>query len=283
MNIKYETLCEIGSKRNSNQDRITAHSNDKISIFAVADGMGGHSKGEFASETVIIYLDTLWNEFSIFSRDFQTAVDMVITALNNANEEIFRYAQSENIICGSTASVLLIYNDLYAVINVGDSPVYHSDRKKAVHDSTEHSYDQIILKSTLISPNELEPNRNGRLVQAVGVRRNIIPSVKTGALKGKETFLICSDGISRYFTDKKIFGYLRRTTAEKIDLSELLNILKNTVYSMGAEDNLSAIVITINNHSDSVGKLNKFKSIFIATTIFTVLFIWVIINIMILK
>lgn len=280
MNITYETLCEIGSRRKSNQDRITTHSNNKISIFAVADGMGGHSKGEFASEAVIKEIDILWNEISDFSGDFQDAVDMVISALEKANNSVFKFASSEKIICGSTASVLLIYNNLYAVINVGDSPVYHADRKKAFHDSTEHSYDQIMLKSTLISPDELDPNRNGRLVQAVGVKENIIPSVKTGALKGKETFLICSDGVSRYFTDKKIFGYLRRTVAEKVNLPELSDILKNKVYSMGAEDNLSAIMVCA--YTDENYKSDRYKiSIVIAAAIIFFI-LWAAINIFIL-
>lgn len=277
MNIKYETLCEIGSKRNINQDRITAHSHDKISIFAVADGMGGHSKGEFASETVIEAIDTLWIDISSFSGDFQSAVDMVISALKAANINLFRYASSERIICGSTASVLLIYNDLYAVINVGDSPVYHADRKKAFHDSTEHSYDQIMFKSTPINPDKLEPNRNGRLVQAVGVRENIIPSVKTGALKGKEIFLICSDGISRYFSDEQIFNFLRCSIRGALTISELLDNLKSKVYNSGAADNISAIVICADNNDENAIKNNKIDLIVAVASVIVFIF-WMLIN-----
>ncbi len=277
MKIKYETLCEIGSKRNINQDRITAHSNDKISVFAVADGMGGHSKGEFASEAVIKAIDTLWAEISDFSGDFQSAVDMVISALEAANTNVFRVASSEKIICGSTASVVLIYNDLYAVINVGDSPVYHADRKKAFHDSTEHSYDQIMLKSTLISPDELDSNRTGRLVQAVGVKEYIIPSVKTGALNGKETFLICSDGISRYFSDKQIFKSLKHNIRGTLTISELLDDLKGRVYNSGATDNLSAIVICTDNNDDDFIEMNIIILIVSVASIFIFTF-WLLIN-----
>ena len=95
MNIIYKSFSETGLKRKNNPDRITAHTNENISLFAVADGMGGHSKGEFASETVIKYLDALWNKISGFSGDFQTAVDMAVSALEKANTEVFRYAEAE--------------------------------------------------------------------------------------------------------------------------------------------------------------------------------------------
>lgn len=280
MNIQYKTFTETGLKRQTNQDRITAHTNEKNSLFAVADGMGGHSKGEYASETVIKYLDALWGEISDFSGDFQTAVDMVIFALEKANTEVFSYAESKKIICGSTASVLLICGEFYAVINVGDSPIYRADRKKAWHESTEHSYDVIARKSIGTTPNEIDESRKGRLVRAVGVSDKLLPSVKTGHIVGKQVFLICSDGVSRYFADKKICGYLRHTAAEKIDLSKLLNILKNNVYSMGAEDNLSAIMVCA--YTDESYKSDKYKISVIISAAIIFFILWAVINIFIL-
>lgn len=276
----YKTFTETGLKRKTNQDKITAHTNEKISIFAVADGMGGHSKGEFASETVIKYLDALWNEISDFSGDFQTAVDMVISALDKANTEIFRYAESKKIICGSTASVLLIFGDFYAVINIGDSPIYRADIKKAWHETTEHSYDVIACKSIGAAPNEIDESCKGRLVRAVGIRDKLLLSVKTGRIVGRQIFLICSDGVSRYFTNKKICGYLMRTAAEKINLPELSDILKNKVYSMGAEDNLSAIMVCA--YTDKNYKSDRYKiSIVIAAAIIFFI-LWAVINVFIL-
>lgn len=53
MNTAYKTFTEKGLKRKTNQDRITAYTNENISLFAVADGMGGHSDGEYASQQII--------------------------------------------------------------------------------------------------------------------------------------------------------------------------------------------------------------------------------------
>lgn len=280
MNTIYKSFTETGLKRKTNQDRITAHTNKKISLFAVADGMGGHSKGDFASETVIKYLDALWNELSGFSGDIQTAADMVISALENANTEVFSYARSEKIICGSTASVLLICGEYYAVINIGDSPVYRADRKKAWHESTEHSYGDIAVKSVGADPDEIDEGRKGKLVRAVGIKDKLLPSVKTGRIADSQVFLICSDGVSRYFTDKKIFRYLKRACNEKINLSELSDILKKQSYSMGASDNLSAIAVNVcPNENYKKDRLKIAVTAAIAVIFFA---FWAVINIIIL-
>lgn len=279
MPITCQTFTEKGLKRKTNQDRITAHTSENISLFAVADGMGGHSDGEYAGETVIKYLDALWEELRCFSGDIQTAADMAISALEKANSEIFDYARSKKIICGSTASVMLIIGEFYAVINIGDSPVYRASRRKAWHESTEHSFACVAVKSTGISPDEIDKERGKRLVQAVGIKDRLFPSVKTGHIADRQIFLICSDGVSRYFTDKQIFGLLKRTAAKKSDLSELLCNLKSRVYSMGAADNLSAVAIcthSVQNKNES----HKITLIIAVSIIFFIL--WAVINIFIL-
>lgn len=280
MNITYKFFTETGLKRQTNQDRITAHTSEKISLFAVADGMGGHSDGEYASETVIKHLDAIWEKLCGFSGEFQTAVDMIISALEKANAEIFNYAKSKKIICGSTASVLLICGELYAVINIGDSPVYRASKKKAWHESTEHSFADVAVKSTGISADEIDEKRGKRLVKAVGIKDRLLPSVRTGRIAGGQAFLICSDGVSRYFTDKEIFRLLKRAAAEKIGLSELSDTLKNRVYGMGASDNLSAILIHARAGEKDKSDSRKIKIIIAAAVISFIL--WAAVNIFIL-
>lgn len=280
MLITCQTFNEKGLKRKTNQDKITSHTSENISLFAVADGMGGHSDGEYAGETVIKYLDTLWEELRCFSGDIQTAADMAFSALEKANSEIFEYARSKKIICGSTASVLLIIGEFYAVINIGDSPVYRASRRKAWHESTEHSFACVAAKGTGISPDEIDKKRGKRLVRSVGIKDRLFPSVKTGRIANKQIFLICSDGVSRYFTDKQVFRLLKRTAAGKIDLIELSDILKKRTYKMGASDNLSAVLIQVCTDEKVKPDSGKIKIIIAAAVIFFIL--WAAVNIKIL-
>ncbi len=282
MKIKYEMLSEQGLKRPTNQDRVTAHTNENMSLFAIADGMGGHSDGEYASQRVVDVLDELWIELSSFYGDIQIAVDKVISKLDEVNAEIYKYAADRKIICGSTVSILLICNDLFAVINIGDSPVYYSDRKNFVHASTEHSYGIIMQKTTLIAAEDIDEHRRNRLIQAIGVKERIYPSVRTGAVKDKTAFLLCSDGISRYFTEKQIRRRLS-TALNKTNPVEVVSILKEIVYKKGAEDNLSVISICAYTPSSDGQRTNCNKLMILLLIITLILAAWLAVNIMILK
>lgn len=283
MNIEYEAICETGLKRESNQDKITAHISNKISVFTVADGMGGHSEGEYASQKVVEAVDVFWEEIQKFDGDFQTVVDCLLAALDQANSDIFEYAASKGIICGSTVSVLIIFGKLYAVINVGDSPVYYADPKTACHASTEHSYDVIMQKSLPISPDMLDKKRKGRLVQAIGVKKSIFPNVRTGSVKDKQIFFICSDGVSRYFTDRKIFKYLKRSAKGKFSLKELVTALKNAVLKSGAEDNFSEIAVLVCNHIEKEMNKVELTMIVIISAMIVVSIFWIVVNFSIIK
>lgn len=66
--------------------------------------------------------------------------------MEQVNDEIYKYAEENKIICGTTASILLISDETFASINVGDSSIYYADRRRAIHVSTEHSYDVMSIK-----------------------------------------------------------------------------------------------------------------------------------------
>lgn len=281
MYIDYTALCDIGLRRSSNQYRVTAHTSDTVSIFAVADGMGGHSDGEYASEAIISAIDAIWSGLCNYSGDIQGAVDMVILALEDANENIYGYAASKNIICGSTVAVLLLYNEFYAVINVGDSPIYYADAHKTHHLSTEHNYGTIMQKSRPMFRAGSDKKREKRLVRAVGIKERLLPSVVTGRISGSCAFYLCSDGISRYFSHKHIMKRLKRLASGRIKYSELSEYFRNNTLKKGAADNFSSVAVAIyfdNTKSDVL----LAKLLWILAALSVIIIVWVIINLLIL-
>lgn len=282
MDIDYTALCEMGLRRRSNQDKVTAHTGDTVSIFAVADGMGGHSDGEYASNAIISSIDALWSVLGNYSGDLQGAVDMVISALEDANENIYGYAASQKIICGSTAAVLLLYNGFYAVINVGDSPIYYADAHKIRHLSTEHNYGTIMQKSRPMFKAGSDKKREKRLVSAVGIKERLLPSVVTGRISGSCAFYLCSDGISRYFSHKYIMKRLKRLAAGRITHSELSEYFRRNTLKKGAADNFSSVAVAIifdKNKNDVLPA----KLLWILAALAVILAAWIIINILILE
>lgn len=277
MKTQYEMMTKIGLKRTVNQDRITAHGNDRITVFVVADGMGGHSDGEKASQKVIDSFDKLWKKLSLYSGNINGAVDMVISVLEQINDEIYKYAEENKIICGTTASILLISDETFASINVGDSPIYCADRRKAIHLSTEHSYDVMSVKSGKTTG--LDASRKGRLVQAIGVKHKIYPSVVTGKIKENTLFFLCSDGISKYFSEDEIKKKLKSAVRKKINLEKLCIYFKDKVYELGASDNLSEIAV----HCETQSMSTKRKLWTLALISAAVFVLWIIINMFIMR
>ncbi len=245
MKIKYEMLTDQGLKRKNNQDRICAYLSDDAALFAVADGMGGHENGEYASTRIVEHIARFWDTHRWNDDDIWSAVDSIIECMNTINNELYIYAAEKNIICGSTLSVLLLLNDTYAVINIGDSPVFLVDRYGISHISTEQSYDVIRLKSTLTVPSDIDPKRKGRLIQAIGVKQRIFPNVRTDKIRSKTAFLLCSDGVSKYYSEKQIKKMLASVRSGKTEVKEQVSLVKEQVYAKGASDNFSEIFIYV--------------------------------------
>lgn len=245
MKIKYEMLTDQGLKRKNNQDRICAYRSDDAALFAVADGMGGHENGEYASTKIVEYIGRLWNTHSWSNDNIQSAVDSIIDCMDTVNDELYIYAAERKIICGSTVSVLLVLKNTYAVINIGDSPVFLVDKYGISHISTEHSYDVIKLKSTFAKLSDIEPDRKGRLVQAIGVKQRIFPNVRTDKISSKTAFLLCSDGVSKYYSEKQIKKMLASVRSGKTEVKEQVSLVKEQVYAKGASDNFSEIFIYV--------------------------------------
>lgn len=266
MDIAYNTFCERGSVRQTNQDRVTAYAGSDFSFFAVADGMGGHSEGEYASETVIRHVERLADKLVNAHGDIQKAADIVISAIAAANDELFRYSAEKGIICGSTVAVLVFVGSEFAVINAGDSPVYYSDRHRAVHASAEHRMGEMRIKSGL-ADKMCDDIRAGRLTQAVGAAEKIFPYVRTGKLSGRQAFLLCSDGVSRYNSDRDICRLLRAASAGRISAENAAEYLRERVYSAGAEDNLTACIIVTENTDSGALADDILKAVYIAMAV----------------
>ena len=215
MNISYSYLTDKGLKRTENQDKITAHAGGGYALFAVADGMGGHSDGQYASAEIIAGLDEWWfnSTQNKISGDFTSDVDSLRNCINAAHTRISEYSKLKGIICGTTLSLLYIYDKKYIAMNIGDSPIITLNGKSKEQLSIEHNHSNILKKSGIIVDNGSQ-----KLTQAVGVKELIYPNVRTGNVTDKQSFLICSDGISKYADYNRLFKLLKKLSIGKINV-----------------------------------------------------------------
>lgn len=244
--IIYSAKTDCGLCRTVNQDSAAAFVKDNFGIFIVSDGMGGHSRGELASSAVAYEFNFFWQELMRQGElpDFTTLTTMVKRVILEANTKVYQQ-YNHGQVCGATIVVLLVYGDCYAVFSAGDSHVYTCLDQKLTLLTVDDIWDN--LPSTIKSYTQeeiMQNERSGKLVQALGTAKTLDVHVKADRIKGKQTFLLCSDGLYRFCNANTIQKRLNEAF-EKEQLDEAMEEMFREVFQNGAPDNVSAILISV--------------------------------------
>lgn len=245
---------DVGIRKSTNQDSIllqVAHTNVGNAAFSViCDGMGGLAKGELASATLI----------QTFARWFQTDFPKLLQSgfteslLNRQwksiileqGKKINDYGRYHGFNLGTTCVALLILNDRYYIVNVGDSRVYQINR--ALYQLTkDQTYVQREIDMGRMTPEEarIDPQRNV-LLQCVGASEYIEPEFYSGHVEQNDVFMLCSDGFRHIITQEEMYQYLNPSA-----LFTEQNMLQNITYLTDLnkyrreEDNISAALIKV--------------------------------------
>lgn len=248
MKIQYTAFSETGSVRKENQDSLFCQTDGMAGLFVVADGMGGHEDGAYASRQIKEHASKWWNRYQQPGRrsDFLENVQELKEVFNAANRKIYGHA-GEGGICGSTLAALWLEENAWALLSCGDSRCYQArggifNRKffrMAADDVWENQPDNI----RGMSRQEIESNKNyGCLVRAVGVQPELSCSIQCNQLRERTLFLLCSDGIHKYCPDK-LLKRLSFFSLRSSKLKPAAEDIRRQVFQNGAGDNLTLILV----------------------------------------
>lgn len=244
MIISFGGYTDKGKVREINQDAILMRCKNDVGIFVVADGMGGHTYGEKASAIIVQHLEKWWRQFEQekIMGDFLEITENIRICLERANFEIYNQYNSSNV-CGSTVAILFVYKDRYCCFWCGDSRIYCLKKWSFFQVSTDDVWENqssVIQKYTK-EQRQRHPNY-GKLLTAVGISSRLKLSMQTGYIENGQKFLLCSDGIYKMLSKKKIQSSL---WLYKGDCNVLKNItrMKKSVLKKGAGDNFSVIYV----------------------------------------
>jgi len=226
-------------------------------LFAVADGVGGASHGEFASRYVI-------NAITDYLTS-KTQKEINGSELKQIIGELFDYAQlilreklSDNPrLSGmkTTLSILLLFNNKYACGNIGDSPVFlHSDNKisKLVKEHTFNNETNFPNKSS----KAYNFNVITRVVDGGSDKPDIYPYGQDYYhLKKGETIMLCSDGI--YSDVIKSFNFYKKILEKEIAVEQKNIEIIQKAYDNKSTDNISVILIEAKNKLYSINKNSR--------------------------
>ena len=238
--MRVYSATNIGMKRKMNQDYVFA-SQDTVgnlpNLFAVADGMGGHNAGDYASSHAVrILVDEIRED-----TDYNP-VKVIRHAIETANTEIIEQAQKDEKLrgMGTTMVVATIVGQYAYVANVGDSRLYVVD-KQLRQITRDHSLVQEMVRMGEITAEEARnhPDKN-IITRALGAEKTVDVDFFDMRLEPGSTILMCSDGLSNMVEDKKMEEIILNSDE---DITWKGNTLIQEANNNGGKDNIAIILI----------------------------------------
>ncbi len=245
-------VTDVGIIKKTNQDSVclkVAETKGKgqVAMAMICDGMGGLSKGELASATVIRHFSDWFDKelplrLSKYSwKDLSVEFDKIIKGLNY---RIIDYGRKAGTSLGTTLSLILIIEEKYMIAHVGDSRIYKITNK--IEQLTEdQTYVAREIKLGRMTPQQaaVDPQRN-MLLQCVGASTVVEPAFYYGNVTSGDVFVLCSDGFRHVISDEEIFENLNYS-----NIPEIKNMQDNSRYLIelnkrrNERDNISVAVL----------------------------------------
>ncbi len=228
---------DVGCVRAMNQDSYFCSTNPVgpfPNLFIVADGMGGHKAGDYASR----YAIQTFVEYVTHTKD--KLLRLMDMGIDEANRKVLEKSREQKELAGMGTTMVVAYiekNQLY-VANVGDSRLYLIGEE--INQVTEdHSYVAAMMRAGELTKDEARnhPEKNV-ITRAVGVSRKVRADFFEVDLKPRDRILLCSDGLSNMVDDDTMYDILSCCEMEA-SADKLIKEAKEN----GGTDNITAIVI----------------------------------------
>ena len=238
--MKAYSVTDIGQKRKINQDYVYVSEEplgNLPNLFVVADGMGGHNAGDYASSHAV---ETLVSE--IRKDQSINAVKIIRHAMESANREIITQARKDpgKMGMGTTMVVCTIVGRYAYIANVGDSRLYLIENQ-ICQITRDHSLVQEMIRMGEIGPAEARnhPDKN-IITRALGAEERIDIDFFDSELKPGSFILMCSDGLSNMVEDARMEELVRQ---RDLSLEEKGAALLREANQNGGKDNIAIVLI----------------------------------------
>ncbi len=233
--LAWGSASDPGRVRPDNQDSVFTSD----SLFAVADGMGGHQAGEVASQLAITSLREAVDE---------PTTDAFVRAVQLANDQVVASATSDPDLAGMGTTLCAMGvvqvdgQDRLAIVNVGDSRVYLLKEDVLEQVTDDHSLVATLERQGRLTPAEaaVHPQRN-IITRALGIdARVMVDSWEVLPVAG-DRYVLCSDGLSNEVDESRIAATLRKLADPDDAARELVRLANEG----GGRDNISVVIVDV--------------------------------------
>ena len=245
---KIGMLTDVGQVRTVDEDSILAadlsfgvnSESSKFLLLAVADGMGGHAKGEEASKIALNAIARAVIPDLLNNTPFTKILEK---GIQNANQDILDYTAEnpEASGMGTTSVCAVVKDNQIHLANVGDSRAYRVSDDEICRVTKDHSYVQALIDEDEITEEQArEHPRKNEITRAVG----IMPSIEVDTMKltlgSDESLLLCCDGVIAHLSDDDIHKIIRGSSDPQTACQEIVDMANER----GGSDNISLIILS---------------------------------------
>jgi len=239
----------VGMKRTNNEDAFAQFA--EMGLYVVADGMGGHSCGEIASQLAVSQVvhffenakldeESTWPYAYDDSLSFQA--NKLRTAISVANEKIQDYTaqHAESRGMGTTVVIGLVHDDRLVLAHVGDSRAYLFRGGTLQALTSDHSWvnEQVRMGFLSLSEAQKHPFRNV-ITKALGTKGDALADVVEVPMMAGDVVLLCTDGLNTMVSDEEIASVL----GSQRELEPACEALVDVANKAGGEDNITVLLL----------------------------------------
>ncbi len=248
--VRVGAKTDLGSVRENNEDKYDLLEPEEPGVLAtkgrlygVADGMGGHSAGQIASELALKTL--IRSYFSDPSPQIETSLR---EAVQEANNVIFEGAQvlPERQGMGTTLTAAVLREEKLHFVHVGDSRAYIVRHGVIRQITSDHSWvaEQVRMGGMSVEDALASPFRN-IILRSVGTGQTIEPDFYEEFVQSGDVFVLCSDGLTAHVNEEEIAARVGPDVITKIGPSVAALRLVELANERGGRDNITVIIIVV--------------------------------------
>jgi PPM family protein phosphatase len=239
-------LSDIGLVRKNNEDYWSQEKD--IGLYALADGMGGHSAGEVAAEDAVclfmrIVRSTLENK--PIDHTPQLIKQILKYAARQANWIVYQKSQENKELSGMGTTFCAIYffeRKTAAILHVGDSRIYRLRDGSLTQLTQDHSVVRNLCGSGKLDATEVGKFSFRNLItRSIGHNARVKPSVATCSVAVGDIYMMCSDGLSDYVAKKDIQSIM----TESSNIERASKTLIDKANSLGGQDNITVVLMKV--------------------------------------
>jgi protein phosphatase len=249
LSLNFGKCCLLGNYRENNEDSIDVKVYPEMTVFLVADGMGGQAAGEVASKrSVEIIPRELKRHLPGVSSNEDTK-DVIRRAVVQANQEIMSMAQLDRELKSMGTTIVMGLwrkgSSLMYFASMGDSRAYHVSGNRIEQLTVDHSIAEALVQAKTITRQEAQTHRYKNVLwkylgsPEVGEG----PEVKLVQLTAGDRFLLCTDGLTGAVQDDQLLEFIQQNQ----DVQACADGLGQLALDQGSKDNVSCIVIEVAN------------------------------------